>query len=53
MLTGKVQLFDLSSDQQEGRNLAESSPLQVAEAIAYMDEAHRSDPNWPIPQKKK
>jgi arylsulfatase A-like enzyme len=53
MLTGKVQLFDLSSDPQETRNLAESNPLQVAEAIAYMDEAHRPDPNWPIPQKKK
>lgn len=53
MLTGKVQLYDLSSDQQETRNLAESNPLQVAEAIAYMDEAHRPDPNWPIPQKKK
>lgn len=53
MLTGNIQLFDLSTDPSEQFNLAEEKREIVRQATAMMDEAHRPDPRWPIPMKKK
>lgn len=53
MLTGNIQLFDLSTDPSEQFNLADEKREVVGEAAVMMDEAHRPDPRWPVPTKKK
>ena len=45
-MTGKTQLYDLSSDIAEARDLAEEHPEQVERLEAIMKEAHRPHPNW-------
>lgn len=50
MLTGKVELFDLSKDLGETNNLADSKPEIVKQAIALMNEAHVDHPNWKVRQ---
>ncbi|MDZ4818410.1 MAG: sulfatase-like hydrolase/transferase, partial [Planctomycetota bacterium] len=46
----KIELYDLSQDESEANNLAASKPDLVAQAKAYMQAAHRDDPNWPMQQ---
>lgn len=53
MLTGDIQLFDLSVDEAETKNIASRHSEVLKQAAAMMDEAHRPDPKWPVPQKKK
>jgi uncharacterized sulfatase len=53
MLTGPIQLYDLSVDEAESNNLAESNPELVNQAKAKMNQAHRPDPRWSIPKNKK
>jgi arylsulfatase A-like enzyme len=48
MLTGKVQLFDLSRDLREEKDLSKEKPRVVKKALRYMDEAHVNDPRWEI-----
>ncbi|MFN7930123.1 MAG: arylsulfatase [Blastocatellia bacterium] len=48
MLTGPVQLFDLSKDVGEQHDLAATNPQLVQRAIAYMNEARRDDPRWQV-----
>jgi uncharacterized sulfatase len=48
MKTGRLQLFDLSSDVGEEEDLATASPDLVAQAARYMDEAHVPDPAWSV-----
>ncbi len=50
MLTGKVELFDLSKDLGETNNLADANPEIVKQAIALMNEAHIDHPNWKVRQ---
>ncbi len=50
MLTGKVELFDLSKDLSETNNLADANPEIVKQAIALMNEAHVDHPNWKVRQ---
>lgn len=50
MLTGKVELFDLSKDLGETNNLADANPEVVKQAIALMNEAHIDHPNWKVRQ---
>ncbi|HUG68414.1 MAG TPA: arylsulfatase [Pirellulaceae bacterium] len=45
-MTGKTQLYDLSSDIAEARDLAGEHPEQVERLEAIMKEAHRPHPNW-------
>lgn len=52
MLTGSIQLYDLSIDEAESNNLAEMNPELINQATAMMNQAHRPDPRWPIPKKK-
>ncbi len=48
MLTGAMQLYDLAKDLGETTNLAAQHPDIVKQAAAYMDEAHKDDPAWPV-----
>lgn len=48
MMTGPVQLFDLSKDVGETNNLAAQYPDIVKQAIGYLNEAHVDDPNWQV-----
>ncbi len=48
MKTGRVQLFDLSKDIGEEKDLAASRKDLVARAEGYMDEAHVPDPRWSV-----
>ena len=48
MMTGDVQLYDLSRDPAETNNLAASRPDLVKRAVAYMREAHVDDPAWKV-----
>jgi uncharacterized sulfatase len=48
MKTGRVKLFDLSTDAGEERDLAGSQKDLVAKAVRYMDEAHVPDPTWEV-----
>jgi len=50
MLTGKVELFDLSKDPAEANNIADANPEIVKQAIALMNEAHVDHPNWKVRQ---
>jgi uncharacterized sulfatase len=52
MLTGKVELYDLSQDLGEENDLAESNPDLVAEAVALMESSHQPDPKWQVPVAK-
>ncbi len=53
MLTGPVELYDLSSDLGEDKNVAEQHPDIVKRAVKYMQEGHQHDPKWKIPAAKK
>jgi uncharacterized sulfatase len=46
MLTGAVQVFDLSNDLGEAKNIAAQHPAIVKQAMAYLNEAHVNDPRW-------
>jgi uncharacterized sulfatase len=48
MTTGRVQLFDLTRDTGEEKDLAVTRPDIVARAVRYMDEAHVPDPAWTV-----
>ena len=48
MFTGNVQLFDLSKDIGEKKNIAQQHPGKVKEAIAYMKQAHVPNANWKV-----
>ena len=48
MRTGRVQLFDLSADPGERKDLAAARPEIAARAAGLMDEAHVADPLWTV-----
>ena len=48
MLTGKIELFDLSKDLAEASNVAEANPDIVKQAVALIDEAHVAHPAWKV-----
>jgi arylsulfatase A-like enzyme len=48
MLTGKVQLYDLSRDPGERTDVSETNPQIVARATSMMDKAHVDDPKWKV-----
>jgi len=45
---GPIELYDLSRDESESRNLAAGEPELVTKAEALMASARTDDPNWPI-----
>ena len=48
MLTGPIQLYDLSTDVGETRDVAAARPEIVARAKAVMEREHTPDPRWKI-----
>lgn len=53
MFTGKTELFDLSQDIGETRNLANQYPDVVKRLKKMMDAAHQPHPNWQVNPPKK
>jgi arylsulfatase A-like enzyme len=49
MFDGKTELYDLSRDLGEEKDLAAAHPEIVAKAEAFMKEAHVPNPNWKVP----
>ena len=49
----KLQLYDLSTDIHEDRNLASQKTKVLNEMLAYMEEAHRPHPKWVTPRSQK
>ncbi|KAA5539614.1 arylsulfatase [Roseiconus nitratireducens] len=43
-----IELYNLEADRGESENVAESHPEVVQRAASIMDQAHESDPNWPL-----
>ncbi|MDA8743817.1 arylsulfatase [Rubripirellula amarantea] len=48
MMTGKIELFNLSEDIGETKDLANDHPDLVKKAAAMMAEAHVPNPNWKV-----
>jgi uncharacterized sulfatase len=48
MLTGKVEVFDLSKDVREEKNLAPEKSRIAKRGVALMDQAHVDDPRWQV-----
>ena len=53
MLTGPMELYDLSSDLGENQNVAAQHPKIVARAVKYMKQGHHPDPKWKVPAPRK
>jgi arylsulfatase A-like enzyme len=53
MITGPIRLYDLEADPKEQSNLAAERVDLVSQATRFLDEAHRSHPNWPLPSNPK
>lgn len=47
-ITQSIELYDLTTDAGESKNLAAAKPDLVARAEALMKAAHTPDPNWPL-----
>ncbi len=43
-----IELYDLTADPAEAKNIAAQNPQLVAKAEALMKAAHTDDPNWPL-----
>lgn len=50
MFTGEIELYNLAEDSGETRNVAPEHPEVVERAKQLMDQAHRDDPRWQVPQ---
>lgn len=48
MFSGKVKLYDLVADLAQKRDIADQNPELVVRAKAYLEEAHRPNPNWVV-----
>ncbi len=53
MLTGKTELYDLSTDLGEQHDVADQHPDIVAKMEALMAEAHVPSPRWKVPKPRK
>jgi hypothetical protein len=43
-----IEIYDLTSDRAESKNLANARPDLVQKAQGIFHEAHRPDPHWPL-----
>lgn len=46
-----IEIYDLSTDAAESKDLAKARPDLVADSQRIFNEAHRPDPNWPLNQR--
>ena len=46
----KIELYDLSKDIHEDKNIASEHPALAQRLISYMEEAHTPHPSWKTPQ---
>ncbi len=53
MMTGKIQVFDVSKDIGEKNNIANQHPEIVAKALAAMKESHVPSKRWRVPKPRK
>ncbi|MDF1753547.1 MAG: arylsulfatase [Verrucomicrobiales bacterium] len=51
LFTGKIELYDLSQDLGEEKDLASQFPEVVTQAETYMKAAHEENPNWKVRKK--
>ena len=49
----RIELYDLSKDVHEDKNLAKEKPELAKKFLAMMEQAHLPHPNWPTPRSKK
>ena len=49
----RIELYDLSQDIREEKNLAKEKPELAKKFSALMEKAHVSHPSWPTPRSKK
>ena len=49
MLTGRIELYDVTRDEAEKYDIARNHPEVVKEIEAMMAEAHVAHPNWKPP----
>ena len=49
MLTGRIELYDVTRDEAEKYNIARNDPEVVREIEGMMAEAHVAHPNWKPP----
>lgn len=52
MLTGPIQLYHLTEDESESVDIAQQNPKVVAEAVTYLNEAHKPSERWKVPASK-
>jgi arylsulfatase A-like enzyme len=54
MFTGKIELFDISVDEEEAHDVSKENPGLVEQAVSLMQTNHVPDPNWKpkAPRKK-
>jgi arylsulfatase A len=48
-----VEIYDLSKDSAESKNLADAHPELVKKSLEIFSQAHRPDPNWPLDRRSK
>jgi len=49
----RIELYDLSKDIHEDKNLAKQKPELAKEFLRMMEKAHAPHPNWPTPRSGK
>lgn len=49
----RIELYDLSKDVHEDKNLAKEKPELAKKFLVMMEKAHLPHPNWPTPRSKK
>ena len=49
----RIELYDLSKDVHEDKNLAKEKPELAKKFLAMMEKAHLPHPSWPTPRSKK
>jgi len=52
MLTGAVELYDLTEDLGEKSNVAAEHPEDVEEMVALMERNHAPSKRWKVPKKR-
>ncbi|MFP6873454.1 MAG: sulfatase-like hydrolase/transferase, partial [Verrucomicrobiales bacterium] len=53
MITGPIELYDMSNDSGEEHNYAARRPDLVKHAANLLEREHRPDPNWKLPKRRR